>query len=522
MEDGTAAQRTRHARGPRSGPVRRRAIAAFVTCGLVAAATMSGAAAPPGAARPAHALPSTAVSAAQLAAATLPSEVLAALQAAQVPREALSVVVQEVDAPAPRLAWQPDRLVNPASLMKLVTAYAALELLGPAYAWKTPLWLAGPVREPGPRGVLEGDLVIKGSGDPKLVLENVWLLLRRVEAFGIREIRGDIVLDRSAFRDAPQAPGDFDGEPLRPYNVRPDALLLNHKTVMLRFQPDPEARVARISVEPPLAGVVVDRTVELNSGPCGDWRATLAGDFEDPARLRFTGRYPVICGENVWALAYPDPASYNARLLRALWSELGGRLGGVVRDGAAPADRAPDAEILSPPLAEVVRDINKYSNNTMAQQLFLSLGLVGRGEGSPEAAREVLHDWLASRLGAAADGVLIDNGSGLSRDTRLSAGLLAHLLLQAWSSPVMPELASSLPLAGLDGTMRRSRAAPGRAHLKTGSLRDVAGIAGYVHGEGGRRAVLVAIVNDPNANAARPVLDALVDWSLRQLARAQP
>jgi len=162
----------------------------------------------------------------------------------------------------------------------------------------------------------------------------------------------------------------------------------------------------------------------------------------------------------------------------------------------------------------VVRDINKYSNNVMAQQLFLTLGALGAGSGSPEAARHVLHEWLAQRFGAgAAAATVIDNGSGLSRDTRLSADLLAQLLQASHAGPTMPELASSLPVSGLDGTLRRTTAPTGRAHLKTGSLRDVAGIAGYVLAASGRRYVLVALINHPNALAARGALDALVQWT---------
>ena len=186
-------------------------------------------------------------------------------------------------------------------------------------------------------------------------------------------------------------------------------------------------------------------------------------------------------------------------------------------DGAAPVGVKPSFELKSPALAEVVRDINKYSNNVMAQQLFLSLALQ-RQPGVPataEAARAVVRDWLVARVGELPPGMHLDNGSGLSRETRLSAALLARLLQQAWGSATMPELVSSLPINGLDGTLRRSRATPGRAHLKTGSLRDVAGVAGYVLSDSGRRYVLVAVINHPNANAARPALDALVQWSLR-------
>ena len=453
------------------------------------------------------------------AAGVLPAEVAAALDRARVPREAFAAVVQEAGADAaPRLEWQSAQPMNPASLTKLATTAAALDLLGPAWTWTTPVWIDGRVEG----GVLDGNLVIRGSGDPKLVLERVWLLLRRVRQAGVSEIRGDIVLDRTAFSGVDGDPSEFDGDPARPYNVRADALLLNQKSVTFSFAPDAARGVARVVVEPELDGVQADATVPLGIGraaACGDWRGALQAGLADPRAWRFAGVFPAGCGaDRAWPVAYADPSSYNARLLRALWRELGGRLVGTVRDGLAPA-RPADIEYASPPLAEVVRDINKYSNNAMAQQLFLTLGLVQRGIGTPETAREALRGWLDARLGAAAAGSVIDNGSGLSRDTRLSAQALARLLQAAWASPTMPELMASLPVSGLDGTLRRSAAmaAPevqGRAHLKTGSLRDVAGMAGYVHGAGGRRYVLVGLVNHPNAAAARPALDALLRWTL--------
>jgi serine-type D-Ala-D-Ala carboxypeptidase/endopeptidase (penicillin-binding protein 4) len=448
----------------------------------------------------------------------LPAATTAALARANVPREALVAVVQEVGAARPRLAWQADQPVNPASLMKLLTTLASLELLGPAWTWTTPVWLQGNVRD----GVLEGNLAIQGSGDPTLVLERVWLMLRRVQRLGVREIRGDIVLDRSAFAVPEQSPADFDGEPLRPYNVRPDALLLSYKAVALTITPDAARGTAVISADVPLAGVRIDGSVPLASGPCEDWRGALRPDLADPARLRFAGSFAAACGEKVWALAYADPQSYNERALAGLWREMGGRLTGAVRDGPAPSGK-PTFEISSPPLAEVVRDINKYSNNVMAQQLFLTLGLVQRGAGTPEAAREVVRQWASDRLGAAATaGLVIDNGSGLSRESRVSARLLARLLQVAWASPVMPELMSSLPVSGTDGTLKRLRGGAdiGRAHLKTGSLRDVTGVAGYVLSNSGRRYAVVAIVNHANANAARPALDALVQWAASDAAAA--
>jgi serine-type D-Ala-D-Ala carboxypeptidase/endopeptidase (penicillin-binding protein 4) len=451
------------------------------------------------------------------AAATLSPEILQALQRERIPLDAVSVLVQEVGSGTTRLSHNAQQPMNPASVMKLLTTYAALDELGPAHSWKTPVWLAG--RIDNNNGVLEGNLHLQGRGDPKLTIERVWLALQRIRALGVREIRGDIVIDQSAFVVPDTSTAEFDNEPLRPYNARSQALLLNLSAVIYTFTPDVARGVALISAEPLLDGAQVDATVPLAGGACGDWRGTLKAGIGDPLRMRFAGSYPASCGERFWALAHSDARQYTARLLTTLWRSGGGKLGGTVREGAAPADSAPTFELTSPPLADVVRDINKYSNNVMAQQVLLTLSLARNGgtRATPEDARAALASWLRERQGESLEGVVIDNGSGLSRDTRLSAALLARVLQRAWSSAVMPELMASLPVSGLDGTLRRSRgnaATVGRAHLKTGSLRDVQALAGYVLGASGKRYVLVAMINHPNAGSARPVLDALVQWAI--------
>ena len=458
---------------------------------------------------------------------TLPPQVQAALSQAGVPLDAVALLVLDADGKgAPRLSHLSEVPMNPASVMKLVTTYAGLDLLGPAFVWRTPVWLDGPVVG----GVLKGNLVIQGQGDPKLVLERLWLLLHRVQGLGVQRIAGHIVLDRRAFAVPLAHPGDFDGEPLRPYNAAPDALLLNYKSLVMTFTPEANGSVARVQIDPPLAGVRWPNQVSLSkNGACGDYRAALKADFSDPNRILFGGSYPRDCGEKIWPVAYADPASFNARALDGLWRSMGGRLDGDVQEGTAP-DAAPTFEVTSPPLAEVIRDINKYSNNVMAQQLFLTLGLSGNaanganagdratGAGpatvaTAESAREVLRQWWQRRI-SPSNVPVIDNGSGLSRQSRISAQQLGQLLQMAYTSPQMPELMSSLPLAGVDGTLRRSRAGVASAHLKTGSLREVTALAGFVHGASGKRYVLVAIVNHPNAAAVRPALDALIDWTM--------
>jgi D-alanyl-D-alanine carboxypeptidase/D-alanyl-D-alanine-endopeptidase (penicillin-binding protein 4) len=440
--------------------------------------------------------------------ASLPPEVEAALARGKLPREAITFLVTEVDAKVPsRLAHRANVAVNPASVAKLATTFAALELLGPAYAWSTPVYVDGVVRD----GTLQGNLHIKGNGDPKLVAERVWLLLRRVQGLGIRNIAGDIVLDTTAFNLPEHNPAAFDGEPLRAHNAGPGALLLNFRAVTLTFTP--RDGQALVHLEPPLAGVQYPPSVPLIKGECGDWRTGLQADFRDANRLHFAGGYPASCLERNWPLAFADPRAYASRALTGIWQQMGGTLTGQVREGKVPAGLVPAFELYSPPLAEIIRDINKYSNNVMAQQLFLTLSLQRRGVGSLTGSREVLRQWWGERFGAA-DLPVFDNGSGLSRDDRISAQQLAQLLQAAWASPLMPELVASLPLSGIDGTMRRARGrAVGLAHLKTGSLRDVAGVAGYVHAASGKRYVLVAIANHAQANAIRPAIEALIEWT---------
>jgi D-alanyl-D-alanine carboxypeptidase/D-alanyl-D-alanine-endopeptidase (penicillin-binding protein 4) len=438
----------------------------------------------------------------------LPPEVDAALARARLPRDAVTLLVADVDPAAPpRLSHRAQAPVNPASIAKLATTFAALELLGPAYTWSTPVYADAPVVD----RTLQGNLYLKGQGDPKLVLERLWLMLRRLRALGVDRIAGDIVLDRSAFEPLATDPAAFDGEPLRPYNAAPDALLLNFRSVVLTFTPQAGGQ-ARVTVDPPLAGVQWPPNVALVGGECGDWRTAVRADFSEPLQPRWGGGYPAACGERSWSIAFADPASFAARAVAGLWQEVGGTLGGQVREGPVPPGLAPLFEHVSPPLAEVVRDINKFSNNVMAQQVFLTLSLQARGLGSREASRELMRTWWRERFGP--DAPNFDNGSGLSRDERITAAQLARLLQYAWASPLMPELVASLPLAGTDGTLRRARA-PVAAHLKSGSLRDVYGVAGYVHGAGGRRYVVVAIANHANAQAMRPVVEALLAWTGR-------
>lgn len=459
--------------------------------------------------------------------AALPRHVLQTLQKAQVPPSDLSVLIVPLpggtvsSSALPRhLSHHAQASVNPASVMKLFTTYAGLNLLGPDHVWRNRVYTDGPVRD----GVLQGNLVVRGSGDPKLVVERLQELLAQVRSAGVREVRGDIVLDRSVF-DVRERSEPFDDEPLRPYNVGPDGLLLNFKAMVYKFTPDAASGQAQVRFEPPLAGFSAPTQLPLSQGPCSDWRRQLQADFGQAQQVRFAGRYPASCGEREWPVAYPEPEAYAPRVMQALWQAAGGQLTGQVRYGSRPASAKLLLEAPSLPLSEIIQDINKFSNNVMAQQVFLTLSSELGSPGRFEASRLRLSQWWRKDFAGQEEPVL-DNGSGLSRSERSTAQALTALLQAAHASPHARHFVDSLAIAGVDGTAarlkERSPQSPviGNAWLKTGSLRDVASVAGYVQGQSGQRYTLVAVLHHPNAHQARAVLDQLLEWTVRDMDSA--
>ena len=457
----------------------------------------------------------------------LPPTVSRALQRAQVPASALSAYVVALDDRGDvRLRHQAGEPVNPASVMKLVTSYAALDLLGSTHTWTTRFLTDGVIDN----GALRGNLYVRGGGDPKLVIERLQEAYAALQAQGVNVILGDLVLDHSAF-DLPEIdPGAFDGEALRPYNASPDALLFNFKSVILKFQPDPAAGVARVVSEPPMAGLAIDPTVPLAPGRCSDWRGGLGARFDDPDSIRFTGRYPAACGELTWPVAYQQPGTYAVRAFEGAWRAMGGLLTGQARSGLTPPQARLLHEARSLPLADILIDVNQWSNNVMAQQVFLSLGDVPLAPeaGAPagrrssfERARAVVGQWWQRTFGPRVAAPVLENGSGLSRVERITPEALAVLLRHAARHAQAQPFVQSLAVAGVSGTAARIARDPrspayGNAFLKTGTLRDVTGLAGYVNAANGSRYAVVGFVNHPNAGAARPALEALVEWVAAQ------
>lgn len=443
-------------------------------------------------------------------AAALPAAFTAELKRAGIPLTHVAVQVQPLDADRPTLSHNAGAALNPASVMKLVTSFAALHQLGPGYTWTTHVWADGPIAD----GVLHGDLIIKGHGDPTLTLERIWLLQRELRARGVRQISGRLVLDASHFSLPAIDPGAFDNTPLAPYNATPGALVANYNAITLRLKPDAD----RVLIVPDIAlpGVTFTSRLRLTDGACNGWRSALAPAFADDARneLVVSGSYPRGCGEQAWSLSLFAPAAMFDFIFRDLWAEAGGTLAGLTVAGTAP-DTEPLLKFASEPLAQALNRLNKHSNNLMTRNLFLTLGAERHGapatlEKGDDAVRELLE-----QRGVPTHKLVLENGAGLSRIERISATTLTHLLHAAYRSPLFAEFQSALPIAALDGTLKRrfnNSAASGSAHLKTGTLRDASALAGYVYTAQGQRVSLVLLIYHANATRSEAAQRALLEW----------
>jgi len=450
----------------------------------------------------------------------LPPEVEKVLARYKVPATGLSVYVREVGRDEPLISYNSQVPRNPASTMKVLTTYAALESLGPAYTWRTRAYATGPIRDQ----VLQGNLVIVGGGDPYMTSERWWSFVNGLRQSGVQRIAGDVVIDNTLFAPQGEDRGSFDNRPYRTYNVLPDALMVNFQTVTVNVVPDPAANSVRASVNPWPANLALDNTVRLDPGSCR--RASggvMVGMPDGPTgnRISVSGRYAAGCGQFSVSRAVMKAPEYAFGLFKTFWQQTGGSIDGGLRLGAVPAD----AKLLythdSLSLAEVIRLVNKYSSNVMARTVFLSLAAEKVGRPATSAgARQAVLNFLASR-GISIPELVLENGSGLSRDERVTAQGLADVLADAWHSQYMPEFAASLPLSATDGTLRRrfrSGEMQGRLRMKTGTLDDVSALAGYVNAASGRTYVTVIMLNDPRAdNGSGEAIQAeLVDWVFAQ------
>lgn len=446
----------------------------------------------------------------------LPARLQAALDYAGIPSSSMSLIVQSLDSPSPFINLNPTEPRNPASAIKLVTSYSALQTLGPGYRWPTEFYLRGTLKD----GVLKGDLGVKGYGDPYMVIEHFWKMLRTLRREGIREIQGDLILDDSYFAPIQEDMGAFDNQPARTYNLLPNALMVNFQTAHFRF--NPRGNNVRVDVDPELPSLQVNNRLRTTRGKCRGYNAGIAIQVSNlPKRnqIELDGKHPQGCENFQLSRTVLQADSYFYDLFSVLWAQLGGTFQGGYRSEALSIaeEEEPFMVWQSSSFREILTSTNKFSNNTMTRHLLLTMAAEQVAVPAKTTDGIQLINELLQSKGIDTAGLNIHNGSGLSRDVRISARTMMDVLLDAYQSPHAAEFVASLPINGIDGTMRKrlkGTASEGMAHIKTGRLDDVIALAGIIQSKTGQRYALVFMINhkDVHRGTGTDIGDMLIDW----------
>ena len=428
--------------------------------------------------------------------------------------QALSMAAIPLNGPGIEQYINADELMSPGSILKLVTTYAALELLGPSYSWDTRFLTDGTLAG----DTLNGNLYVELSGDPKLTIERLWTTLNELRGMGVSTIKGDLVLDGKVFRLASDMP-EFDDNgtnPHAPFLVHPSPYLTNLN--LIHFQVRADERGTQAWSAPDLKEVVIDNRVTATAeGPCParryfEWEPV----FHEDGRLtvRVNGELPKGCRTAAYLSLLPHE-QYTASLIRSLLSDMGITIAGENRLAETPEDARLMLTMTSPDLVSMVRDINKWSSNVMARQLLLSIGAEHRQEEEQDdrlAGIRTITEWLESK-GINTAGLVIENGAGLTREGRITARQGAQILQHAWNSPFSADLMASLPLIAMDGTMARrlrNTGLDGQGRIKTGYLENVRSIAGFTRDDTDTTWAIVGMVNNDPAWNGQAVLDRII------------
>ena len=473
---------------------------------------------------------------------TMPQAVASSLERNQIPKDAVSISVVEIDTPRSGKAvvknildWRANDPMNPASTMKLLTTLTGLDILGPQYRWRTNIYTDGIIRQ----GVLKGNLYLQGTGDPKLVPEELAKLMKALQGLGIQKIDGNLFFDRSAYAPSVMEHNTIDGESLRAYNVPPDPLLYAFRTLSFQLGKSRTADFIDISYSPLMSQLQIDNQMQLVDRPCDNWKSNLRfnldpeagasnteGSFKTDQVLtaQFSGAFPNTCKGVYYNVVALDANTFLTQGFAAAWEQAGGiwAKAPVGQSATVPIAARLLLQFEGIKLSDDVQDINKYSNNVMARQLLLTLALEKMGKPATTANGElVIQSWL-KQMGLDFPGLVIENGSGLSRNEAISAGQMNQILLLARNLPASEIFYNSLPLAGTDGTMRNRLMTQLRKFLhlkkkpevrmKTGSLADVRAISGYVLSKSGKLYAVTSFINHPNAWKGLEAHDQLLSW----------
>ena len=433
----------------------------------------------------------------------LDAQLRSAMAAVQISAASTSLIIRELDSGQTLVSLHPDEPRNPASVMKTVTTFAALDLLGPGYRWKTEALIS---KRPDATGRID-DLYLRGQGNPFWVADDFNAFVAAIYARGVRQIDGNLVLDRSYY-DVPEGdPAAFDDKPHRVYNMLPDPLTLNFGSLSLLIVPNVAAHRLDVQVDPPVTTLGVDNQITLQRKACKRRNIRLRMNVEEDeagfTRAKLTGEFPNRCREFELVRVLLNSVNQVVGAFDARWSELGGSWSGGQREAAAPEDAITLYKQVSPPLGDIIRSINKFSNNVMTRQMFLTIGAEQfEAPATLAKARNAVEQSLSNN-GIDTSDLFVDNGSGLSRDARVRASTLIDMFDVAFRHRYGSDFFAALPVPGVDGTLEArfdKGQFVGQAHIKTGTLDHVIAMGGLVQAHDGRRYLVTLIINQQDVH----------------------
>jgi serine-type D-Ala-D-Ala carboxypeptidase/endopeptidase (penicillin-binding protein 4) len=474
----------------------------------------------------------------------LPIGVKKALHSSKIPESALGFNVISIGKlhPQPNQhSWNAQFPMNPASTMKLLTTVAALDILGPQYRWKTNFYTTGLIEQ----GILNGNLIIQGFGDPKLVPEQLSVISQNLKQLDLQEIQGNLILDRSVYASSIKQSAPQDGESSRTYNVIPDPLLYAFQTLSFRiFNNNGQFDV---TYTPRLARLRIINQIQEIKGACGDWTKNLKIEIrkinDEEWNAIFVGKLSINCPDIAWNSVSIDSNNFLKQGILASFEDSGivWKNHPQIIESEVPSNAKLLLSHQGTSLTDAVKDINKYSNNVMARQVLLTVGLEkGNRPTSTTDSIRIVKDWLRrSKLNFPE--LVVENGSGLSNVERISPQSMTSLLNFAVSTKNNEIFINSLPIAGVDGTMKNrlldrlkklwSANSPETiftpdlslpnglqktgAYMKTGTLQTVRAVSGYVVSKTGKVYAVSSMVNHQNASMGGTAInDALLHWVL--------
>jgi len=415
-------------------------------------------------------------------------------------------------------ARQQDTLFIPASNLKLLTTAVALMTLGPDYRYPTRLYSTGPLKD----GVLEGDLYIKGFGDPKFVTEQMWLLVTELANLPLEKITGNVYADESFFDNERRVGTWGRAGNTAAYNAPLGALSFNFNTVTAYVSPGPEPGApVRVLLEPDTEFTTVDN--QATTVPRGQRSRLIVNRLNrgETNQISVSGALAEGHPREDYFLNITEPARYAALVFRKYLGHAGIEVAGDAGVGVTPKDAALLWTHESEPVALALRGLNKFSNNFVAEQIVKTLGALHFGApGTTAKGLRVMSEYL-EKLGFEAGAFQVLDGSGLSRGNRLSAHQIVRTLRQVREDFVLyPEFISALGVMGVDGNVKKrmnGEANAPRARVKTGTLKDVSALSGYFQAENGELFAFSILMNDLHCGngQALAIQDRIIGEGLR-------